>query len=122
MSLALQFGFLMATPLDRKLYSVAHVEEHVKRTIDLRDNQHRFFISHHAETPYSIVSGDTVSRWLKNTLDLAGVNTAKFGARSTPAAKTSAAKAMNIPILTLSCRVQNGHKNRPLRNTTTNQL
>jgi integrase len=82
--------------LDRKLCPVAHIEEYVKRTIDLRGNQHRLFISH--QKPHKEVSGDTVSRWLKNTLDLAGVNTAKFGAHSTRAATTSAAKAMNMPI------------------------
>jgi integrase len=51
--------------LDRKLCPVAHIEEYVKRTIDLQGNQHRLFISH--QNPHKEVSGDTVSRWLKNT-------------------------------------------------------
>jgi hypothetical protein len=44
--------------------------------------------------PHTVGSGDI--RWLDNTLDLAGVNTAKFVAHSTRAAKTSAAKAIDI--------------------------
>ena len=84
---------------DRKLCSVAHIKEYIKRTADLRGNQRRLFISH--QKPHKEISGDTVSRLLKNTLDLAGVNTAKFSTHtphSTRAARTSAAKAMNMPI------------------------
>ena len=81
---------------DRKLCPIAHMQEYVTRTVDLRGNQRRFFISH--QKPYKEISRDTPSRWLKKTLELAGVNTEKFSAHSTRAATTSAAKAMNMPI------------------------
>ena len=69
----------------------------LKTSHHLRGNQRRFFIGH--QKPYKEISGDTLSRWLKNTLDLAGVNTAKFSAHSTRAAATSAAKAIIIIII-----------------------
>ena len=81
---------------DRKLCPVAHIEEYVKRTSDIRGDQRQLFVSY--QKPHKEISSDTVSRWLKNTLDLAGIDTAKFGAHSTRAATTSAAKAMNVPI------------------------
>jgi integrase len=82
--------------LDRNLCPVAHISEYIKRTELLRGNQHKLFIS--VQKPYKEVSADTISRWLKTTLALAGIDIAKFGAHSTRSASTSAAKAMNIPI------------------------
>ena len=79
-----------------KLCPVAHIEEYVKRTSDIRGDQCKFFIS--CQKPHKEVSGNTVSCWPKNMLELAGVDTTKFGAHSTRAATTSAAKAMNMPI------------------------
>ena len=87
---------LQAYKLDKQLCPVAHITEYIKRTAGLRGNHHKFFISY--QKPHQEISGDTISRWLKNTLELAGVNTTKFGAHSTRAASTSAAKAMNMPI------------------------
>jgi hypothetical protein len=82
--------------LDRNLCPVAHISEYIKRTELLRGNQHKLFIS--VQKPYKEVSADTISRWLKTTLALVGIDIAKFGAHSTRSASTSAAKAMNIPI------------------------
>lgn len=87
---------LQSYKLDRRLCPVAHIEEYVKRTTELRGEHRKFFISH--QKPHKEVSGDTISRWLKSTLELAGINTTTFGAHSTRAATTSAAKAMNMPI------------------------
>jgi integrase len=53
------------------------------------------------QKPYKAVSADTVSRWLKKVLELAGIDTKKFGAHSTRSALTSAAKAMDISINTI---------------------
>ena len=83
-------------PLDKNLCPVAHVAEYVHRTKALRGNQSRLFISY--QRPFKEVSADTISRWLKTTLALAGIDITKFGAHSTRSASTSAAKAVNVPI------------------------
>ena len=70
--------------LDRNLCRVAHISEYIKRTELLRGNQHKLFIS--VQKPYKEVSTDTISRWLKTTLALAGIDIAKFGAHSTRSA------------------------------------
>ena len=44
---------------------------------------------------------DTVSRWLKHELKLTGIDTSTFGAHSTRAASTSAAKAQKLSITTI---------------------
>ena len=94
---------------DRTLCPVLHIAEYVKRTALLRENQHGFFISY--QKPHKDVSVDTVSRWLKTTLQLAGIDIEKFGAHSTRSASTSAAKSMKIPTDII---MQNGHKSLPL--------
>ena len=81
---------------DRTLCPVSHIAEYVKRTASLRGTQHGFFISY--RKPHKEVSVDTMSRWLKTTLQLAGIDIAKFGAHSTRSASTSAAKSMKMPI------------------------
>ena len=44
---------------------------------------------------------DTVSRWIKNVFEKAGVNTKVFSAHSTRAAAASAAHSNNVPISTI---------------------
>ena len=50
------------------------------------------------QKPYKGVTIDTISRWLRIVLKLAGIDTAKFTGYSTRAASTSAANRTNIPI------------------------
>ena len=87
---------LLSYEPDMRLCPVAHIHEYVKRTAKLRGEQRKQFISY--QMTHKEVSGKTVSRWFKNTLKLAGINTSKFGAHSTRAATTSAAKAASMPI------------------------
>ena len=44
------------------------------------------------------MSVQTISRWLKQVLDYAGVDTHVFKSHSTRAASTSAAKAQDVPL------------------------
>ena len=48
--------------------------------------------------PYGPASGDTLSRWVKNTLQLAGINTGTFEAHSCRAAATSKADSKGLPL------------------------
>lgn len=50
------------------------------------------------QKPFKPVSKDTISRWIKNVLKAAGIDTTKFGAHSTRAASTSAAARAGTPL------------------------
>ena len=50
------------------------------------------------QKPFKPVSKDTISRWIKNVLKGAGIDTTKFGAHSTRAASTSAAAREGTPL------------------------
>ena len=54
------------------------------------------FISY--QTPHASVTTDTVGRWLRKVLENSGLDVSKYGAHSTRAASTSAAKTVNISI------------------------
>ena len=51
--------------------------------------------------PFKPVSTDTISRWLKNVLEKAGIDINKYSAHSTRATSTSAAKAANVSVKTI---------------------
>ena len=51
--------------------------------------------------PSKPVSTDTIARWLKKVLENAGIDINKYGAHSTRAASTSAAKAANVSVKTI---------------------
>ena len=51
--------------------------------------------------PFKPVSTDTIAHWLKKVLENAGIDINKYGAHSTRAASTSAAKAANVSVKTI---------------------
>ena len=87
---------LLAFEPNPALCIVKHLRCYVDRTKPLRGTQSRLLISY--QKPYKVVSADTISRWLKTVLNLAGIDTTKFGAHSTRSASTSAAKAMDVSL------------------------
>ena len=48
--------------------------------------------------PYHKVSTDTIARWIKTVLHLAGIDTSIFKAHSTRSASTSAATKLGVPL------------------------
>ena len=84
---------------DPRLCVVRYFSEYLKRTKDMRHGHQKLLVSY--QKPHRPVSKDTVSRWLKHELKLAGIDTATFGAHSTRAASTSAAKAQHLSIKTI---------------------
>ena len=72
---------------------------YLERTKNLRHDHHKLLFSY--QKPHSPVSKDTVSRWLKLELKLAGIDTSTFSAHSTRAALTSAARAQKLSITTI---------------------
>lgn len=80
---------------DKRLCVVTFLEEYVRRTKPLRGSS-RLFISY--QKPHDSVTTDTVGRWLRKVLENSGLDVRKYGAHSTRAASTSAAKTVNISI------------------------
>lgn len=72
---------------DRRLCVLTYLREYIRRTKPLRSSS-QLFISFVA--PHRAVSKDTISRWIKLTLQKAGIDTNQFKAHSTRAAATSA--------------------------------
>lgn len=88
-----------AYPVDKRLCVVACLKEYVKKTESVRVGQDALWLSYCK--PFKPVSRDTISRWVKNVLEKAGINTKIFGALSTRAAATSAAKSATTSINTI---------------------
>ena len=80
---------------DKRLCVVTFLEEYVRRTKPLRGSS-SLFISY--QKPHASVTTDTVGRWLRKVLENSGLDVSKYGAHSTRAASTSAAKTVNICI------------------------
>ena len=92
---------------------------YLNKTKALRNNETKLFISY--VRPHKTVSGDTVSRWTKETLRLCGIDTKVFTAHSTTSASVS--KANEKTSLSMrSWQRHAGSLQRPSVNITTNRL
>ena len=88
---------LVPYPDDERLCVVTHLLKYLRRTKQLRgDSNTRLFISYNS--PFKPISRGTLSRWVKNTMQKAGLDTKIFKPHSTRAASSSAAAAKAIPI------------------------
>ena len=81
-----------------KLCVATTLNEYIKRTKILR-NSTKLFVSYCK--PHEPVGKDTISRWVRTMLCMAGVNTELFKAHSTRAAATSTANVKHIPITSI---------------------
>ena len=93
-----ELEFPAYTP-DNELCPVSVVKEHLARTKPLRGNITSLFISF--VKPYKQVAKSTISRWVKTTLGLAGVDLIRFKPHSVRAASASAASHANVPLATI---------------------
>lgn len=84
---------------DQQLCPVTVVREYLSRTKPLRGQITNLFISF--VRPHKPVSKDTVSRWVKTTLGLAGVDLTRFKPHSIRAASSSAASQASVPLGTI---------------------
>jgi hypothetical protein len=88
---------LRAYPRDRRLCVVTVLREYLKRReVKAPKKENKLFVTY--VKPHEGVSRDTLSRWIKNIMCRAGIDTTTFKAHSTRAAAASKAKAMDIPI------------------------
>ena len=72
------------------------LQVYIERTKSLRQETMQLFITH--KKPYHAASSQTISRWIKNTLEASGIDTEIFSAHSTRHASTSAAARNGINI------------------------
>ena len=75
------------------------MDEYIKRTQLLRNDETQLFISF--IKPFKKVSKDTISRWIKKVMNLAGIDTTVFKPHSTRAASTSKAKTCQLTLSTI---------------------
>lgn len=74
-----------AYPPEPALCIIQHLKEYMERTKELRSPDcKKLLISY--RKPHKAVSRETISRWCKTVLRLAGINTKEFGCHSTRAA------------------------------------
>ena len=77
---------------------IRHLKAYVDKTSVHRGYTKRNQLLLSFQKPFKPVSKDTISRWTKNVLKDAGIDTTKFGAHSTRAASTSAAAKAGTPL------------------------
>ena len=80
--------------LDAKLCLFTLLTEYIRRTRTIRGNAKQLLLSF--QKPFNVVSTDTISRWLKTVLKLAGIK--EFSGSSTRAASSSAASKASISV------------------------
>lgn len=85
-----------AYPPEPRLCVVTHLHHYLDTTQTLRGREKALWVSH--RKPFGRVTSQTLSRWLKQVLSMAGINTNVFKSHSTRAASTSAADRMQVPL------------------------
>ena len=73
---------------------VEHLKKHLHRTEQLRKGHSQLLLSY--VSPFKSVSKDTISRWIKQVLEVAGIDIKKYLAHSRRAASTSSSKAKGL--------------------------
>lgn len=82
-------------PVNDKLCVVTTLKEYIARSKPFRTDD-QLFLSY--KKPHKKVSKETIARWIRTTLNRAGINTNKFKPHSTRSASTSAAAATGASI------------------------
>lgn len=80
---------------EKELCIVETISEYLERTKLIRQDS-KLFIS--TMKPHKGVSRDTISRWIRDTMKMSGIDVSKFCPHSTRAAATSAAHKAGVPI------------------------
>ena len=85
---------LKAFPQNKALCVYSILENYVQRTEPLRGTEEKLFISF--IKPHKQLSRDTIRRWLKTMMKIAGIDIEIYGAYSTRSASVSKAANLNI--------------------------
>ena len=87
---------LEAYPIDRRLCVYKVLGEYIKRTKPLRGDETQLFISY--TKPHAKVGISTISRWIKFTMALAGLDVSVYKSHSVRAASTSKAWELGVSL------------------------
>ena len=87
---------LKAYPADKRLCVHNYLTRYLERTLDMRGTTQELILT--TQKPYKAASRDTISRWMKEVLRNAGIDTTVFGPGSTRSATTSKALAAGASI------------------------
>ena len=90
--------FLAYAP-DRRLCVHTVLTEYLQRTLLLRGKETRLFIT--LRPPHNAISRDTLSRWIKDTMEAAGIDLKMFKPHSVRAASTSHVSSGKLPLQTI---------------------
>lgn len=85
-----------AYPPDRRLCIVRLLRCYIERTKLVRGTEQQLLISY--VKPHEKIAKDTVARWIRCTMELAGINTELFKAHSTRSASVSSASIRYVPV------------------------
>ena len=90
---------IVLNPYDiENLCILRHLSRYRELTSSLRSHPDRGSLLISFKKPHSPVVEETLSRWIKTSLKLAGVDTSVFTAHSTRSAATSAAARQGAPL------------------------
>ena len=85
---------LLEFPEEPKLSVTLHLREYLERTNSYRGENSQLLLSY--IKPFKPISKDTLSRWIKNVLKAAGIDTDKYSPHSTRAASTSKCRSKGL--------------------------
>lgn len=83
-------------PLDLRICVVFTLKHYIARTSDIRRNEDQILISF--SPPYLKVSTNTMSRWVREVMELSGLDTNVFTTHSVRSAVASQFTRINVPI------------------------
>ena len=86
--------FFPTFPTNKTLCPVSSLHVYLSRTTPLHEKETKLFISF--IKPHKAVTSSSIARWLRQTLENAGVNSCMFGAHFTRGASASAASRAGI--------------------------
>ena len=87
---------LLAFPEDKELCVLQHLKEYIHRTDPLRKDHSQLLLSY--VKPLRPVARDTVSRWVKQVLQSAGIDITEYSTHSCRAVSTSNVKVKGLNI------------------------
>ena len=88
---------------DKSLCIVNFLKAYLERTSKLRGNHLQLFISF--QQPHKPISRDTLSRWIRQIMEKAGIDLGRFKPHSLRSAATSAASSNNVSLGTILASV-----------------
>lgn len=82
------------------MYPASIIKFYIQKTAEYRNNENTLILTH--KKLYHPASSETISRWLKNTMSLCGINVNIFSGHSIRRSATSTALKSGVNIETIT--------------------